>query len=186
MKKLLFISALCLSMTAHAELPKSVHYFKNNTVQVESDTMNLDVNNKLSDMDFDFKVSMTTHFNNNFYSTVSVTKYEKDQVGYGAVIGVEEPYKDVTAYSEVTYNHDYTDVKNLSDKQFNYDSGVRLNILSSLSPYIECDDYADSDLFFLKAGLRYTINKKFFLVADYSFKSKVTGNKVGLGMGLKL
>ena len=186
MKKLLALTALFLSFSAYADTPTHHSYFNNNSVQLELNTTNIDLDDTpFKDIDWDFTFSLKTHLTNNLYSSVNVVKYDKDKFGYGATLGIQDPYWDLIPYSEVGYEHSYTDVKTISGKQLSYDTGVKLDTFYGIIPYVEADDYLDADRWYIKTGLRCNIGQHFYMIADYSFPSKTESNSLGVGAGFQ-
>ena len=188
MKKFIAMTAIIVSVSAFADtpVPTEHHYFKNNSLQLEMQSQDLNIaEQRINDIKWDFKLSGKTHFNDNLYSIVNVVMQDGNNINYGVTAGICNPYQSLTPYAEISYDHSYKDLTTLSSKQLNYDTGVALNYFSRVSPYVEADDYVDPQKWFVKTGVKFNIDSKFYVLADYAFPSKTTGNKLGFGAGIQ-
>ncbi len=186
MKKLVAMTALSLCFSAAFADSKNIdihQLFRNNSFQVEAQSSDLNTDKKLSDIDWDFKFSLKTDFNGFVYSLINAEKFSHDY-GYGLKVGLQDPLDSVTPYSEITYNHLNSNQKMISSQQFDYDAGIKINRFSRLSPFLEADDFLDSKKWYIKAGAQFNVDNRFYLVGDYSFRSKTTGSQLGLGAGV--
>lgn len=185
MKKLIAMTALCFCFSsALADTPAQVQkFFKSNSLQLEAQSSDLNTDTKLSDVDWNFKFTLNTAYNDYVYSKIDVVKMSNDY-SYGATVGVQDPFASFTPYSEISYNHQNTSKKLLTSDQFDYGTGVKLNYFSRLSPFLEANDFLDADRWFVKTGLQFKVDDRFSLIGDFSFPSKLHGSRCGLGIGV--
>ncbi|NIT58782.1 MAG: hypothetical protein GWN00_21940 [Aliifodinibius sp.] len=186
MKKLIAMTALslCFSSAFADSQNVDVHQlFSKNSFQIEAQSSDLNTDKKLSDIDWDFKLSLKTEYNGFVYSFLNFSKFSNDYA-YGATVGLQDPFDSVTPYSEITYNHLNSNNKMLSSQQFDYDTGIKINHFSRLSPFLEADDFLDSSRWYIKTGAQFNVDNRFYLIGDYAFPSKTTGSQLGLGIGV--
>jgi len=188
MKTLLTLTALFLCTSALAAIPpvsECNHYLKGSSFDFEVLSDGNLSTQSLKELDLDFKGTFTAHINTYSYATVDLVKLTKDHWGYGATVGVQDTYQHFTPYGEVHYSHNYTQAKNVSDQNFDYNTGIKLAYFTHLTPFIEADDFVNSNRWFVKTGVKYKLNDRYYLLADYSSPSHIIGAKVGFGGGVQ-
>lgn len=190
MKKYLpaIMAVVCSSaMAAQAPLPQPVHEFKRNRVELSvvsiSDSFS---QTPLSEIEWGLKGYFQLQLTRLVYGAVNVEKLNYNHFNYGATVGGSRPvyHNEFKPYAEVYYEYHSGEDKNLTSKNLGYDVGCYSNYFKNFNPFVEMDNFAERDKFYVKTGALYNLNEKFFIKGDYSFPSKVEGTSGELGVGL--